>query len=103
VTDEQRDPSVADLLAQVVRRAAQRGKREIERAADAGRQQLELRQARADLEDFWIRLGKTAYRLSEAGEIEHPALDRARDRIDRLRARISELDGGAPDGDGPTD
>jgi hypothetical protein len=96
VSDHPDEPTVPDLLASLVRRAAARGRREIARAADAGRQQLELRQARADLDDFWIRLGRTAYRLSESGEIDHPAIARARTRIDELRDRIAALEGGAP-------
>lgn len=86
------DASVPTLLSQLVRRAARRGRREVARVADAGRQQLEVRQARSDLDAFWVRLGKTAYHLARAGEIEHPAVDRACSRIDELTAHIEALE-----------
>lgn len=91
------DASVPTLLSQLMRRAARRGRREVARVADAGRQQLEMRQARSDLDAFWVRLGKTAYHLAQAGEIEHPAIDRACTRIDELTAHIDALEAaGAP-------
>jgi hypothetical protein len=86
------EPPVSELLRTLVGRAARRGRDELARAAEAGRAQLELRQARKDLQDFWVRLGKTAYRLVEAGETDHPALVKARDRIDEIEARIAELE-----------
>jgi hypothetical protein len=101
--DERRDdPAPSDLISSLIRRAARRGRTELTKATDLGRAQLELRQARRDLQDFWVRLGKTAYRLSEAGELDHPALTRARDRIDVLERRIKALERGeapAEDGD----
>lgn len=70
------------------------------RAADAGRHQLELRQARRDLDAFWIRLGKTAYRLGEGGELDHPAIHKAIDRINALKDRIEVLEAAeGPDSD----
>ena len=92
--DPTSDPPVSDLVSGLFKRAARRGRTELTKAADLGRSQLELRQARRDLQDFWVRLGKTAYRLSEAGELDHPALDRARARIDMLEARIDALERG---------
>lgn len=95
------DPSLASLLRRAIRRAAQTGRRELVRAADAGRQQLELRQARADLQDFWVRLGRTTYRLAESGEVDHPAILKACERIDKLQARIDELEAQLDDGAAP--
>ncbi len=54
-----------------------RGRTELDRAARSGRDRLELRQLNKDLDHFWVRLGKTARRLVEAGEIDHPALRKA--------------------------
>lgn len=88
------EPPVTDLVTGLLRRAARRGRSELTKAADIGRSQIELRQARKDLQDFWVRLGKTAYRLSEAGELDHPALERARARIDALEARIMAFERG---------
>lgn len=75
-------------------RAARRGRRELSKSLDAGRHQLELRQARRDLDSFWVRLGKTAYRLSEAGELDHPSIHKAVARIDELERRIESLERG---------
>ena len=75
-------------------RAEKRGRQELSRSLDAGRHQLELRQARRDLESFWIRLGKTAYRLSEADELEHPSIKKAVARIAELERRIEALEQG---------
>ena len=85
---------VSGLVGGLLRRAAKRGRAELSKAADIGRTQIELRQARRDLQEFWVRLGKTAYRLSEAGEVDHPAIERARSRIDALEARIQALERG---------
>jgi hypothetical protein len=86
-------PPLADALGQVFRRLLFRGRQELGRAATSGRARLELRQMQRDLDNFWIRLGKTSYRLVESGEIEHPALNKAMRRIDELEARILELAG----------
>ena len=86
------EPPVTELLRTLVGRAARRGREELARAADVGRSQLELRQARKDLQEFWVRLGKTAYRLAESGESDHPALIKARERIDELESRIRDLE-----------
>jgi hypothetical protein len=80
-----------DLLGQLVRRVLRRGQREVERAAESGRSRLEMRQLQADLDHFWVRLGKTAWHLVEGGELDHPDLRRAMTRIGELEARIDEL------------
>ena len=74
---------VADLLS--------RGRRGIGRAADRQRLRLELRQLLRDHDAFWTRMGKTAYHLVEAGEIDHAALRRAMSRIAEIDARIGAL------------
>lgn len=90
-------PPLADALSAVFRRLVYRGRQEIERAATTGRQRLELRQLQRDRDQFWIRLGKTAYRLVEAGEVaEHPALRKAMARIDELEARIRDMEARRP-------
>jgi len=87
---EQREltPLVGDLLQAAVRRLVARSRTEFGRAANAGRQRLEVRQQRKDLDHFWKRLGKTAYHLVEAGELDHPALRKAMARIDDLEAAL---------------
>ena len=83
-------PPISDALSHVMERVLSRARRGVRRAIGAGRERLERRQAERDLEHFWMRLGKTAYRLVEAGELEHPALTKAMERIDILEQRIAE-------------
>ncbi len=90
----QQDPPVSDLMANLLRRVARRGRRELERASEVGRFQLELRQSRRDLDEFWVRMGKTAFHLVQAGEVDHPALERAQARIAELQERIAKLEQG---------
>jgi hypothetical protein len=88
---------LADVLGQVLRRLVRRGRSEIGKAADQGRHRLELRQLHRDRDAFWIRLGKTAYRLAESGELDHPAITKAMTRIDALDERIRALEAGRTD------
>ena len=89
------EPAIGELLGQVMRRLLTRGRDGLGRAADSGRVRLELRQLQRDRDHFWIRLGKTAYRLAESGEIDHPALQKAMKRIDELERKIRSLEGGS--------
>ncbi|MCA9493778.1 MAG: hypothetical protein KC621_27790 [Myxococcales bacterium] len=98
----QLEPLLGDVLRSAVRRLVGRGRSEIGKAAESGRQRLALRQHQKDLDHFWIRLGKTAFRLVEAGEIDHPALRKAIERIDELETRIDEIRGPQPDKDDST-
>jgi hypothetical protein len=91
------DPAIGDLLSQVMRRLARRGRDSLRGAADTGRSRLELRQLQRDRDSFWIRLGKTAYRLQESGELDHPAIEKAMRRIDEIEQRIRDLEAGAPE------
>jgi L-lysine 2,3-aminomutase len=83
-------PPLSDTLEQVLRRIVYRGRQELRRATEASRDRVERRQARRDLEHFWVRLGKTAYHLVEAGEVDHPALRKAMTRIDDLERSSKE-------------
>jgi hypothetical protein len=83
---------IADAVGSAVRRLWSRGRQEVERAATLGRVRLELRQLARDRDQFWIRLGKTAYRLVESGDIEHPALTKAMKRLDEIDSRIGDLE-----------
>ena len=89
--DNELQPLLGDLLGRAVRRLVARGRVELGRAARSSRERLELRQLQRDLDHFWVRLGKTTYRLAEAGELDHPAIRKAMTRIDELEARIDEL------------
>lgn len=89
--DRELEPLFGDLLGKAVRRLVSRGRKEVERVAERSRHALELRQRQKDLDHFWQRLGKTAWRLVEAGEIDHPALRKAMERIDELEGKIDDL------------
>lgn len=89
------EPLFGDLIGRVFKRLARRSRAEFDRAAQSGKLRLELRQAQRDLDHFWMRLGRTASRLVEAGELDHPALRKAMERIDVLEARIDALRGPA--------
>ncbi len=97
-SDDGLGPVVSDLLVDLARRVWRRGRKEIGRAADTSRAALAQRQREADLARFWQRMGRTAYRLVEAGEIEHPALRKAMERIDELQEAIREGEQGGSEG-----
>ena len=84
--------AITQALGSAVRRLWTRGRQEVERAALLGRVRLEVRQLNKDRDQFWMRLGKTAYRLVESGDIEHPALTKAMKRLDEIDARIRALE-----------
>jgi len=84
-------PIVGELVQTAVRRLVARSRAELGKAATAGRHRLEIRQQRKDLDHFWKRLGKTAYHLVEAGELDHPALRKAMGRIDDLEDALKDL------------
>jgi hypothetical protein len=84
-------PMIGELLGKAVRRLVRRSRDELSKAAAVSRSRLALRQQQADLDHFWARLGKTAYHLVQAGEIDHPALRKAMSRIDELEAQIDAL------------
>jgi hypothetical protein len=84
----ERDSLLPSAMTWLLRRLAERGREGVERVTHESRRRLELRQLRRERDEFWIRLGKTAYHLVEGGEIEHPALRKAMARIDDLEARI---------------
>jgi hypothetical protein len=89
--DRELEPLLGDLLTKAMRRLVRRGRKEVERVADRSRHRLELRQRQKDLDHFWMRLGKTAWRLVEAGEIDHPSLRKAMERIEELERSIDDL------------
>lgn len=100
-------PLLGDLVTKALKRLVDRSRTGLRQAADTGRRRLELRQLDRDLEHFWMRLGKTTYHLVEAGELDHPALRKAMERIDELEARIAAARRGElvdePDGVAPPD
>lgn len=94
--DENTPPPVAESIGLILRRLMHRGRKRLDQAATTGRQRLEIRQAQKDRDQFWMRLGRTAYALVQEGEIDHPALRKAMQRIDELEGRIKELEAAPP-------
>lgn len=89
-------PILGDLLSRAVRRLVHRSRAELGRAARTGRQKLAERQLQRDLDHFWMRLGKSAYHLVHAGELDHPALRKAMTRIDDLERQLDALRSASP-------
>jgi len=92
--DEPHDTTPAPLgeaLTEFWRRVVDRSRYRVGRAALVSRDLMEARQLRRDREAFWVRLGKTAYHLTKAGEVDHPALHKAIHRIDQVEERLREL------------
>ena len=100
-TSHHDDPELVPIVGELVRKAVsrlwRRSRREVARAASASKEALALRQKQADLDAFWGRLGRTAYHLVEAGEIDHPALRKAMERIDQLEEEIAAAHTEAPE------
>ena len=84
-------PRVGAIVSEMLEHALNTGQHSIVRVAESGRHRLEERQLRKDLEHFWVRLGKTAFHLLEAGEIDHPALQKAATRINALERQLDEI------------
>jgi hypothetical protein len=53
---------------------------------------LRRRTLRRDLDHFWIRLGKTAFRMVESGEVQHPGLEKAMQRIRDIEEEMQTLE-----------
>jgi len=83
---------LGDALGQVVRVALQRGRTEVGRAAVTGRSRLALRQLRSDRDAMLRKVGLEVLRLVEAGEVVHPGLLRASERIGQLDVEIADME-----------
>ena len=79
----------ADWMTSLLKRIAKGGADGIEQLVQNRRVQLEQRAAKRELNQFWIRLGKTAYHLREAGELDHPAISKAAERIKDYQTKLS--------------
>lgn len=83
------DKTVERLNA-AVQAALERGRTGVRTATRGGRNAVQRYQLEAELDSFWARLGKLAYQLSESGDITHPGVDQAIERIRELEAKIAE-------------
>ena len=78
-----------EALGGLLRVVFQRGKVEMERAAAEGRMRLELHQLRKDRTAMYAKLGREVRALHEGGELSHPGIARAVERIQELDGKIS--------------
>ena len=62
------------------------------RAAVTGRSRLALRQLRTDRDAMLRKVGLEVLRLVEAGEVVHPGLLRASERIGELDSEIADME-----------
>ena len=86
---------IQGILGALVTRASRRGSLGVEALIQSNRRRAERRQSQRELQHYWARLGKTAYHLTNAGELDHPAMHEAIRRIDSIKedlARIQERD-----------
>ena len=87
------DPAtrLPDVLQDALRKLVADSRERLLRAADDGRVLLRVRQLQRDRDALWGRLGKTAYRLVQSDEIDHPALRKAMSLVDDLDDEIRRL------------
>ncbi len=83
-------PDIPELLNTFAAGIARRGRARVRKRLGATRAHLERRQLEQDRQHFWVRLGKTAYQLANDGEIDHPAIRKAVQRIKELEQQLSE-------------
>jgi hypothetical protein len=80
--------SLGDLMG----RFFSKGKTELEKVARKGRDHIHIRQLKNDRDKLYQKLGREARNLLDAGEIKHPGLEVAIERILELEKRIQEAE-----------
>ena len=83
-------PTLTDVLQDAVRRLVVEGRERILRAADDSRTVMRVRTLQRERDAVLLRMGRTAWRLAQAGEVDHPALLKAMAHVDELEARIRD-------------
>lgn len=86
----EKPPKSSDATRELLGRLFERGKVEASRAAKLGREMLLLRQLRIDRDRMYQKLGKEARHLLEGGELSHPGIARAVERIKEIEQRLEE-------------
>jgi len=77
-----------EYLRSLVRTAVTFGSDGISQLLSTQRSRAEQRSTQKELEHFWIRLGKTAYHIHKDGGLDHPAIIKAAERIDKLKEEM---------------
>jgi len=70
-----------------------RSRSEIETVARTGKARYDLLQAQRDRDALYRKLGREVFQLAEEGEIEHPQLQHAFDKLRDAIAKIAEFEG----------
>ncbi len=81
-----------DLVADALSKLWHRSRSEAGNAARWARERLTLRQLRADRDRMYQKLGKEARHLHEAGELDHPGIEKGVGRIRELEQKIGDLE-----------
>lgn len=81
-----------EAFGELLERIFSKGKVGLEKAARVGRDQIHLRQLRSDRDKLYQKLGKEAKNLLDAGEIVHPGLSKAIERVVELEKRIQDAE-----------
>lgn len=84
--------ALGEALGSVLRLLLKRGRVEVERVAQDGRQRLELRQLHRDRDAMYMKIGREVRNLVEGREIVHPGLVKGVERIRELDQRIAEAE-----------
>ncbi len=69
-----------------------RSRGEIETVARTGKARYDLLQAQRDRDTLFRKLGREVYHMSQEGELDHPQLRHAIERLHDAHARIAELE-----------
>ena len=70
-----------------------RSRNEIESVARTGKSRYDLLQAQRDRDVLFRKLGREVYQLVQEGELDHPQLRHAIDKLHEAHSRITELEG----------
>lgn len=87
----EKSPRIVRAIGDFMGGILDRGKAEIEAAARSGKLHLEIRQLERDREAVFTKLGRELCRLVEAGEVEHPALQKGVEKVHEIERRLAEL------------
>lgn len=82
-------PVISDALERIVGVLRLRGRAAAERGARGARRRMDMYQARRDLDKLYQKLGREVIRLVEAGEVNHPGLQKGVARVRKQEAAVT--------------
>jgi len=93
MTDEPSSDPIhhVERIGAAVQAALVLGKTGVKSAARGGKNAVLRYQLEAELDDFWVRLGKLAFQIAQSEGAAHPGVERAVKRIEDLQRQIAEI------------